>query len=147
MVSGESRPYTAAFASPLPPRLLHRYRAWALPLSSLNLPISPATSSVGALGHRQQAVGSPLWLCPMLPGPGSRRCIVEHGLTSSLTRPRWGNCRLPWLSTTFDRSWELSYNIKDTLFCWSPNYTLKLSQKYDFQPSTTKPDNMDHPSV
>ena len=29
----------------------------------------------------------------------------------------------------------------------SPNYTLELSQKSDFQPSTTKPDNGDHPTI
>ena len=29
----------------------------------------------------------------------------------------------------------------------SPNYTLELSQKSNFQPSTTKPDNIDHPTA
>ena len=29
----------------------------------------------------------------------------------------------------------------------SPNYTLELSQKSDFQLSTTKPNNIDHPTV
>ena len=29
----------------------------------------------------------------------------------------------------------------------SPNYTLELSQKSNFQPSTTKPDNIGHPIV
>ena len=29
----------------------------------------------------------------------------------------------------------------------SPIFTLELSQKSDFQPSTTKPDNIDHPTV
>jgi len=29
----------------------------------------------------------------------------------------------------------------------SPNYTLELSQKTDFQPSTTKSDNIGHPTV
>ena len=29
----------------------------------------------------------------------------------------------------------------------SPVYTLQLSQKSDFQPLTTKPDNIGHPTV
>jgi len=29
----------------------------------------------------------------------------------------------------------------------SPIFTLELSQKSDFQPSTTKPDNIGHPTV
>ena len=29
----------------------------------------------------------------------------------------------------------------------SPIFTLELSLKSDFQPSTTKPDNIDHPTV
>ena len=29
----------------------------------------------------------------------------------------------------------------------NPAYTLQLSQKFDFQPSTTKPDNIGHPTV
>jgi len=37
------------------------------------------------------------------------------------------------------------------LFCLyvgrSSNYTLELSQKSDFQPSTIKSDNIDHPTV
>jgi len=29
----------------------------------------------------------------------------------------------------------------------NPNYTLELSQKSDFQPSTTKPNNISHPTI
>jgi len=37
----------------------------------------------------------------------------------------------------------------DVLFLEGKNliYTFKLSQKFDFQPSTIKPDNRDHPIV
>ena len=44
------------------------------------------------------------------------------------------------------RVWEREQYIEDILEK-SPIFTLELSQKSDFQPSTTKPDNIGHPTV
>ena len=41
----------------------------------------------------------------------------------------------------------LSAQVVVLFFLESPNYTLELSQKSDFQPSTTKPDNIGYPTV
>ena len=47
-----------------------------------------------------------------------------------------------WTISSAGHGWEARY-----LQGKNPVYTLQLSQKSDFQPSTTKPDNIGHPTV
>ena len=67
-------------------------------------------------------------------------CLLEDNASVTWTGLRFGSFNV-FLTEKIHNFTVYLYERK------SPNYTLELSQKFDFQPLTTKPDNIHHPTV
>ena len=84
-------------------------------------------------------------------------CWVEVWKSSSRVRSYCHHATNAWVRRVerdlLKRTYSLKYiigihfHIYNFILGKSPVYTLQLSQKSDFQPSTTKPDNIGHPAV
>ena len=67
-------------------------------------------------------------------------CLLEDNASVTWTGLRFGSFNV-FLTEKIHNFTVYLYERK------SPNYTLELSQKFDFQPLTTKPDNIHHTTV